>query len=127
MYLFIFIASLISQIYAFSFCFNTLVSSLHLGICLAFYFKVILLLFVFNIETMSQATPARKLEEVLHLAELCIEVLQQNEEHHAEVMVRFTCFIMLHMMLCQSGNNTEEVAYPWTWEHTRPHTRPFTC
>ncbi|KAJ7426191.1 hypothetical protein WISP_18269 [Willisornis vidua] len=35
-------------------------------------------------ETMSQATPARKLEEVLHLAELCIEVLQQNEEHHSE-------------------------------------------
>uniref|UniRef100_A0A8C6B8I8 Calcium dependent secretion activator 2 n=1 Tax=Monodon monoceros TaxID=40151 RepID=A0A8C6B8I8_MONMO len=35
-------------------------------------------------ETMNQATPARKLEEVLHLAELCVEVLQQNEEHHAE-------------------------------------------
>ncbi|XP_042671653.1 calcium-dependent secretion activator 2 isoform X4 [Centrocercus urophasianus] len=35
-------------------------------------------------EAMSQATPARKLEEVLHLAELCIEVLQQNEEHHSE-------------------------------------------
>lgn len=48
-----------------------------------------LLLFPFNIETMNQASPSRKLEEVLHLAELCIEVLQQNEEHHAEVM---TCF-----------------------------------
>uniref|UniRef100_A0A8C3VF39 Calcium dependent secretion activator 2 n=1 Tax=Catharus ustulatus TaxID=91951 RepID=A0A8C3VF39_CATUS len=35
-------------------------------------------------ETMNQATAARKLEEVLHLAELCIEVLQQNEEHHSE-------------------------------------------
>ncbi|KAM3673451.1 calcium-dependent secretion activator 2 isoform 5-T5 [Ammospiza maritima maritima] len=35
-------------------------------------------------EIMNQATPARKLEEVLHLAELCIEVLQQNEEHHSE-------------------------------------------
>ncbi|KAM9390096.1 calcium-dependent secretion activator 2 isoform 5-T5 [Phaethornis superciliosus] len=35
-------------------------------------------------ESMNQATPARKLEEVLHLAELCIEVLQQNEEHHSE-------------------------------------------
>ncbi|XP_027495413.1 calcium-dependent secretion activator 2 isoform X19 [Corapipo altera] len=35
-------------------------------------------------ETMNQATPAKKLEEVLHLAELCIEVLQQNEEHHSE-------------------------------------------
>ncbi|XP_068021417.1 calcium-dependent secretion activator 2 isoform X8 [Melanerpes formicivorus] len=35
-------------------------------------------------ETMNQATPSRKLEEVLHLGELCIEVLQQNEEHHSE-------------------------------------------
>ncbi|XP_025922831.1 calcium-dependent secretion activator 2 isoform X14 [Apteryx rowi] len=41
-------------------------------------------------ETMNQATPARKLEEVLHLAELCIEVLQQNEEHHSEGREAFT-------------------------------------
>ena len=27
----------------------------------------------------------QRLEEVLRLGELCIEVLQQNEEHHAEV------------------------------------------
>ncbi|XP_030404985.1 calcium-dependent secretion activator 2 isoform X12 [Gopherus evgoodei] len=40
-------------------------------------------------ETLNQATPARKLEEVLHLAELCIEVLQQNEEHHAETQEAF--------------------------------------
>jgi hypothetical protein len=26
----------------------------------------------------------------MHLAELCIEVLQQNEEHHAEVRFTFT-------------------------------------
>uniref|UniRef100_A0A8C1G834 Ca2+-dependent activator protein for secretion a n=1 Tax=Cyprinus carpio TaxID=7962 RepID=A0A8C1G834_CYPCA len=30
-------------------------------------------------------TPAKKLEDTLRLAELVIEVLQQNEEHHAEV------------------------------------------
>ncbi|XP_070558165.1 calcium-dependent secretion activator 1-like isoform X4 [Ptychodera flava] len=30
-------------------------------------------------------TPQRKLEELMHLAELCIDVLQQNEEHHAEL------------------------------------------
>ncbi|XP_021351970.1 calcium-dependent secretion activator 1-like isoform X5 [Mizuhopecten yessoensis] len=29
-------------------------------------------------------TPKKRLDDVLHLAELCIEVLQQNEEHHAE-------------------------------------------
>ncbi|XP_064633820.1 calcium-dependent secretion activator 1-like isoform X2 [Lineus longissimus] len=28
--------------------------------------------------------PERRLEDIIHLAELCIEVLQQNEEHHAE-------------------------------------------
>ncbi|XP_053572645.1 calcium-dependent secretion activator 2 isoform X3 [Bombina bombina] len=35
-------------------------------------------------ESMNQENPAKKLEDVLHLAELCIEVLQQNEEHHSE-------------------------------------------
>ncbi|XP_055016447.1 calcium-dependent secretion activator 1 isoform X3 [Boleophthalmus pectinirostris] len=31
-----------------------------------------------------QITPAKKLEETIRLAELVIEVLQQNQEHHAE-------------------------------------------
>ncbi|XP_015281921.1 PREDICTED: calcium-dependent secretion activator 2 isoform X1 [Gekko japonicus] len=35
-------------------------------------------------DTLNQAPPSVKLEEVIHLAELCIEVLQQNEEHHSE-------------------------------------------
>ncbi|XP_069832710.1 calcium-dependent secretion activator 2 isoform X2 [Dendropsophus ebraccatus] len=35
-------------------------------------------------ETMNQDDPSKKLCDVLHLAELCIEVLQQNEEHHSE-------------------------------------------
>ena len=30
-------------------------------------------------------TPAEKLDKVIQLAELCIELIQQNEEHHAEV------------------------------------------
>ena len=29
--------------------------------------------------------PDEKLEKVMQLAELCIELIQQNEEHHAEV------------------------------------------
>lgn len=61
---------------------------------------------------MNQATPARKLEEVLHLAELCIEVLQQNEEHHAEVMPCFNCHIKPCIMLRDSRNGTEDVACP---------------
>lgn len=27
------------------------------------------------------------LDDIIHLAELCVEVLQQNEEHHAEVSI----------------------------------------
>ncbi|KAK1167038.1 calcium-dependent secretion activator 2-like [Acipenser oxyrinchus oxyrinchus] len=40
-------------------------------------------------DTMNQAAPAKKLEDVMRLGELCIEVLQQNEEHHSEVMNAF--------------------------------------
>ena len=31
------------------------------------------------------STPEKRLDELVHLAELCIEVHQQNEEYHAEV------------------------------------------
>ncbi|XP_036356657.1 calcium-dependent secretion activator 1 isoform X5 [Octopus sinensis] len=33
----------------------------------------------------AEVSPKKRLEDVIHLAELCIEVLQQNEEHHAEL------------------------------------------
>ncbi|XP_015262325.1 PREDICTED: calcium-dependent secretion activator 1 isoform X2 [Gekko japonicus] len=35
-------------------------------------------------DSINQVTPAKKLEDTIRLAELVIEVLQQNEEHHAE-------------------------------------------
>uniref|UniRef100_UPI0037E94D59 calcium-dependent secretion activator 1 isoform X4 n=1 Tax=Semicossyphus pulcher TaxID=241346 RepID=UPI0037E94D59 len=35
-------------------------------------------------EMLSKSSPAKKLEDNIRLAELVIEVLQQNEEHHAE-------------------------------------------
>uniref|UniRef100_UPI00398E8EE7 calcium-dependent secretion activator 2 isoform X3 n=1 Tax=Pristiophorus japonicus TaxID=55135 RepID=UPI00398E8EE7 len=37
-----------------------------------------------NTKMLNQGTPAKRLEDVIRLAELCIEVLQQNEEHHSE-------------------------------------------
>ncbi|XP_072915232.1 calcium-dependent secretion activator 2 isoform X10 [Hemitrygon akajei] len=37
-----------------------------------------------NTKALSQGTPAKRLDDVIRLAELCIEVLQQNEEHHSE-------------------------------------------
>ena len=39
--------------------------------------------------------PKKRLEDVIHLAELCIEVLQQNEEHHAEVVISLWWFSWL--------------------------------
>ena len=32
-----------------------------------------------------QADPEKRLEDMTRLGELCIEVLQQNDEHHSEV------------------------------------------
>lgn len=37
-----------------------------------------------QIEGDSQAAPEKRLEDVMRLGELCIEVLQQNDEHHSE-------------------------------------------
>nr|XP_015208000.1 PREDICTED: calcium-dependent secretion activator 2 isoform X4 [Lepisosteus oculatus] len=35
-------------------------------------------------DTINLGAPTKKLEDVIRLGELCIEVLQQNEEHHSE-------------------------------------------
>ncbi|XP_063053069.1 calcium-dependent secretion activator 2 isoform X2 [Engraulis encrasicolus] len=37
-----------------------------------------------QIEASSQAPPAKRLEETMRLGELCMDVLQQNDEHHSE-------------------------------------------
>ncbi|KAL2093303.1 hypothetical protein ACEWY4_010615 [Coilia grayii] len=37
-----------------------------------------------QIEATSQAAPAKRLEETMRLGELCMDVLQQNDEHHSE-------------------------------------------
>lgn len=53
------------------------------------FLAALILVYVFSsaADTLNQAPPSVKLEEVIHLAELCIEVLQQNEEHHSEVRI----------------------------------------
>lgn len=38
--------------------------------------------------------PAKKLEDLIHLTELCVDLLQQNEEHYAEVSTN-TCIIFI--------------------------------
>ncbi|MBN3318674.1 CAPS2 protein, partial [Atractosteus spatula] len=37
-----------------------------------------------SVDTINLGAPTKKLEDVIRLGELCIEVLQQNEEHHSE-------------------------------------------
>lgn len=41
-------------------------------------------------------SPKKRLDDVIHLAELCIEVLQQNEEHHAEVSIVMTTEYLMY-------------------------------
>uniref|UniRef100_A0A1I8IMF2 PH domain-containing protein n=1 Tax=Macrostomum lignano TaxID=282301 RepID=A0A1I8IMF2_9PLAT len=38
----------------------------------------------------------KKLEGIVHLAEMCIEVLQQNEEHHSEAFAWFSDLLVEH-------------------------------
>lgn len=33
--------------------------------------------------------PSKKLEDLIHLAEICVDLLQQNEENYSEVLVWF--------------------------------------
>uniref|UniRef100_A0AAY4C5J4 Calcium-dependent secretion activator 1-like n=1 Tax=Denticeps clupeoides TaxID=299321 RepID=A0AAY4C5J4_9TELE len=42
------------------------------------------------------ATPAKKLEDTIRLAELVIEVLQQNEDHHAEAFAWWSDLMVEH-------------------------------
>lgn len=41
----------------------------------------------------AQTTPEKRIEDMMRLGELCIEVLQQNDEHHSEVYYLLFIFI----------------------------------
>lgn len=45
-------------------------------------------------ETM--VSPSKKLDDLIHLAELCVDLLQQNEEHYAEVRKFYFCSVSLY-------------------------------
>ncbi|KAG5889500.1 hypothetical protein JTB14_013813 [Gonioctena quinquepunctata] len=45
-------------------------------------------------ETM--VTPSKKLDDLIHLAELCVDLLQQNEEHYAEAFAWFSDLLVEH-------------------------------
>lgn len=39
--------------------------------------------------------PSKKLEDLIHLTELCVDLLQQNEEHYAEVRKQYRINVFL--------------------------------
>lgn len=45
-------------------------------------------------ETM--VSPSKKLDDLIHLAELCVDLLQQNEEHYAEAFAWFSDLLVEH-------------------------------
>lgn len=49
--------------------------------------------------------PKKKLDSLMHLAELCIEVIQQNEEYHAEVD-SLVFFVLFFVIILQQDTNT---------------------
>ncbi|XP_029682746.1 calcium-dependent secretion activator 1 isoform X4 [Takifugu rubripes] len=66
-------------------------------------------------------TPAKKLEDTIRLAELVIEVLQQNEEHHAEAFAWWSDLMVDHAetFLCLYSADMDaalEVQLPDSWD-----------
>ncbi|XP_072239048.1 calcium-dependent secretion activator 1-like [Leuresthes tenuis] len=66
-------------------------------------------------------TPAKKLEDTIRLAELVIEVLQQNEEHHAEAFAWWSDLMVEHAetFLCLYSADMDtalEIQPPDRWD-----------
>ncbi|XP_014648956.1 PREDICTED: calcium-dependent secretion activator 1 [Ceratotherium simum simum] len=66
-------------------------------------------------------TPAKKLEDTIRLAELVIEVLQQNEEHHAEAFAWWSDLVVEHAetflsLFAVDMDAALEVQPPDTWD-----------
>ncbi|XP_027556365.1 calcium-dependent secretion activator 1 isoform X18 [Neopelma chrysocephalum] len=66
-------------------------------------------------------TPAKKLEDTIRLAELVIEVLQQNEEHHAEAFAWWSDLMVEHAetflsLFAVDMDSALEVQPPDTWD-----------
>ncbi|XP_061687294.1 calcium-dependent secretion activator 1 isoform X2 [Syngnathoides biaculeatus] len=66
-------------------------------------------------------TPAKKLEDTIRLAELVIEVLQQNEEHHSEAFAWWSDLMVEHAetFLCLYSTDMDaalEVQPPDSWD-----------
>uniref|UniRef100_A0A3P8UA86 Ca2+-dependent activator protein for secretion a n=1 Tax=Amphiprion percula TaxID=161767 RepID=A0A3P8UA86_AMPPE len=74
-----------------------------------------------KLEETQNFTPAKKLEDTIRLAELVIEVLQQNEEHHAEAFAWWSDLMVEHAetFLCLYSADMDaalEVQPPDSWD-----------
>ena len=74
----------------------------------------------------NHVSPETKLNDIMHLAELCIDLLHQNEEHHAEVWrymgvnrmascsSNFYLFFLFSFLPTQWSQNTRSKLLTWS-------------
>ncbi|EDO45421.1 predicted protein, partial [Nematostella vectensis] len=67
------------------------------------------------------APPDKRLDDIMHLAELCIDLLQQNEEHHAEALAWVADLMAEHQEIFWSLFSVDmdaalAVQLPDTWD-----------
>lgn len=63
--------------------------------------------------------PAKKLEDLIHLAELCVDLLQQNEEHYAEVMFQSFCSPLVLSRYSSTVTSLPLLLIMISYDHTR--------
>lgn len=60
--------------------------------CTCFILKYACLTFAEDLRGEIIVPASKKLEDLIHLSELCVDLLQQNEEHYGEVSFYFPAF-----------------------------------
>lgn len=60
-----------------------------------YFTKIIVYYFVEDLRGETIVSPSKKLNDLIHLAELCVDLLQQNEEHYAEVSIEYSAEIFV--------------------------------
>ena len=64
-------------------------------------------------------SPAKKLEDLIRLAELCVDLLRQNEEFYAEVIISFlpslsqSRLILLSFVTNNVSGSGKKVSWPF--------------
>lgn len=69
----------------------------------------------------ADTNPKKKIEDLIHLAELCIDLLQQNEEHHTESFAWFCELLIEHeeifwSLFAVDMNHVIEQQAPDSWD-----------